>query len=164
MSMRLLSRRAFVKATGAGAAGTLVSRTAGGMGAPLGTREKTQPSRLTELSLAEASELLRTRKASPVELTEACLSRIEALNPKLNAFITVMAESALAQAREAEAALQKGRTRGPLHGIPIALKDLADTNGVRTTRPADYSRTAFPPRMPRSSAASGRPGPCYWAS
>lgn len=98
-----------------------------------GGRDKVQPTPLTRLSLAEASELLRARKVSPVELTHACLRRIDELNPKLNAFITVTAESALEQAREAEADLRKGRGKGPLHGIPIALKDLADTAGVRTT-------------------------------
>src|SRR5207244_11341154 len=61
---------------------------------------------------------------SPVELTHECLSRIERLNPKLNAFITVTADSALAEARQAEAEIQHDGWRGPLHGIPIALKDL----------------------------------------
>src|SRR5207302_9673617 len=73
------------------------------------------------------------KKISPVEITRACLVRIEALNPLLNAFITVTAESALAEARQAESEVQKGMWRGPLHGIPIGLKDLIDTAGVRTT-------------------------------
>src|SRR6202012_5955627 len=85
------------------------------------------------LTLEEASAQLRLGKVSPVELTQACLSRIERLNPQLNAFITVCAESALVEARRAEAEIQQGRWRGPLHGIPIALKDLVDTAGVRTT-------------------------------
>jgi aspartyl-tRNA(Asn)/glutamyl-tRNA(Gln) amidotransferase subunit A len=132
--MRVFSRRAFARTAAAVAASALVNRKAGGMD-PFDPRphEKAQPSRLTRLSLAEASELLRTGKVSPVALTQACLRRIEELNPKLNAFITVTADSALAQAREAEAELQKGRWKGPLHGVPIALKDLADTAGVRTT-------------------------------
>ena len=88
---------------------------------------------LTSLPLHEASELVRTRVVSPVELTEACLARIEKLNAKLNAFITVTADLALNQAREAETEIQKGNWRGPLHGIPISLKDLIDTTGVRTT-------------------------------
>ena len=87
----------------------------------------------TFLSIAEASGLLRRKEISPVELTRACLSRIEQLNPTINAFITVLAESALAQAREAEAEIFAGKWRGPLHGIPIGLKDLIDTSGVRTT-------------------------------
>lgn len=68
-----------------------------------------------------------------MEITRECLRRIERLNPVLNAFITVMAESALAEARAAESAIARGEWRGPLHGIPIALKDLIDTAGVRTT-------------------------------
>jgi aspartyl-tRNA(Asn)/glutamyl-tRNA(Gln) amidotransferase subunit A len=87
----------------------------------------------TELVLSEASQLVRTKGLSPVELTQECLSRIERLNPKLNAFITVTADSAVAEARQAEAEVQHGRWRGPLHGIPIALKDLVDMAGVRTT-------------------------------
>ena len=85
------------------------------------------------LSLSEASELLRRREASPVDLTRACLDQIEATDEKINAFITVTAERALAQAREAETELAQGADRGPLHGIPIALKDLYATKGVRTT-------------------------------
>jgi aspartyl-tRNA(Asn)/glutamyl-tRNA(Gln) amidotransferase subunit A len=84
-------------------------------------------------SILETSKLLRKRSVSPVELTADCLARIEKLNPKLNAFITVTAESALAEARQAEAEIRRGDWRGPLHGIPLALKDLIDTAGVRTT-------------------------------
>ena len=84
-------------------------------------------------SLSAASEMVRRKSASPVELTAECLKRIEKYNPTLNAFITVMAEQAMAQARELEGERQKGKLRGPLHGIPIALKDLFDTAGVRTT-------------------------------
>ena len=85
------------------------------------------------MSLAEASELLHARKASPVELADACLARIERLNPGLNAFITITADQAMAEARTAESEIMRGRWRGPLHGIPIALKDLFDTAGVKTT-------------------------------
>ena len=85
------------------------------------------------LSILQTGELLRKGSISPVELTTECLARIEKLNPKLNAFITVTAESALAEARQAEAEIRRGDWRGPLHGIPIALKDLIDTAGVRTT-------------------------------
>lgn len=76
---------------------------------------------------------MRRKEISPVEVTRECLTRIEKLNPALNAFITVMAESALAEARTAESEILNGQWRGPLHGIPIALKDLIDTAGVRTT-------------------------------
>ena len=88
---------------------------------------------MIELSIAEASELLRQKEISPVELTESCLARIEQLDPKINAFITVMHESALAEARKAEEQINAGGWRGPLHGIPIGLKDLIDTAGVKTT-------------------------------
>lgn len=84
-------------------------------------------------SILETSELLRRGSVSPVELTNDCLVRIEKLNPKLNAFITVTADSALEAARQAEAEIRRGDWRGPLHGIPLALKDLIDTAGVRTT-------------------------------
>ena len=84
-------------------------------------------------SILELAELLRKRKVSPVELTRDCLERIAAQDPQLNAFVTVTAESALAQARQAEAEIQRGDWRGPLHGIPIALKDLIDVAGVPTT-------------------------------
>jgi len=92
-----------------------------------------KPSEVALLDLAEVSELVRTKKLSPVELTQACLARIEALNPELNAFITVTAEMALGQARAAEAEIQRGEWHGPLHGIPLALKDLIDVAGVPTT-------------------------------
>ena len=91
------------------------------------------PPDLPTVSLWEASELVRRKKVSPKELTAACLARIQRLNPILNAFITVMAEQAMADAGRAEAEIMKGRWRGPLHGIPVGLKDLVDTAGVRTT-------------------------------
>jgi aspartyl-tRNA(Asn)/glutamyl-tRNA(Gln) amidotransferase subunit A len=89
--------------------------------------------RLTNLTLLEASEAVRGKQVSPVELTQACLARIEELDPKLNAFITITKESALAEARAAEAEIHRGHWLGPLHGIPIALKDLVDVAGVKTT-------------------------------
>ncbi len=90
-------------------------------------------------SVEEIGKLFRKRKLSPVELTKIMLARIERLNPKLNAYITVTAELALAQAKKAESELfaprgRKGhRDRGPLHGIPISLKDNIYTAGIRTT-------------------------------
>lgn len=85
------------------------------------------------LTIAEAAALLRKRKISPVELTKAALRRIDALDPRLNAFITVTAERALREARTAEREIARGKYRGPLHGIPITLKDNICTEGVRTT-------------------------------
>ena len=99
----------------------------------IGAQEKRPRSNVSQLGLSEASQLVRNKNVSPVELTHECLSRIERLNPKLNAFITVTAESALAEAGQAEAEIAHDGWRGPLHGIPIALKDLVDTAGVRTT-------------------------------
>jgi aspartyl-tRNA(Asn)/glutamyl-tRNA(Gln) amidotransferase subunit A len=98
----------------------------------------------TGLTLSEASQLVRSRKMSSVELTHECLSRIERLNPKLNAFITVTADSAVAEARQAEAEVQQDRWRGPLHGIPIALKDLVDTAGVHTTAASGVFKDRVP--------------------
>ena len=84
-------------------------------------------------TIIELAPRLRRKEVSPVELTRACRDRIEKLNPILNAFITVTADSALAEARIAEDEIWRGEWRGPLHGIPIALKDLIDTAGTRTT-------------------------------
>jgi aspartyl-tRNA(Asn)/glutamyl-tRNA(Gln) amidotransferase subunit A len=103
---------------------------------------------MTEFTIAEASDLLRWKQISPVELTTACLDRIEQLNPAINAFITVMHETALAQAREAEAEINEGNWRGPLHGIPIGLKDLIDTAGVKTT----CGSALFADRIPTEDA------------
>jgi aspartyl-tRNA(Asn)/glutamyl-tRNA(Gln) amidotransferase subunit A len=88
---------------------------------------------LAFLSIEEAARLLGRRKISPVELTKAALARIERWNPELNAFITVVGKPALREAREAEREIARGRRRGALHGIPIALKDNFWTRGIRTT-------------------------------
>ncbi|HXE92030.1 MAG TPA: amidase [Terriglobales bacterium] len=103
---------------------------------------------LSALTLSQASQLVQGKKISPVELTEACLHRIDRLDPTLNAFITVTADSALAEARAAEAEIQRGRWKGPLHGIPLALKDLVDTAGVRTTAGSGV----FKDRVPSADA------------
>jgi aspartyl-tRNA(Asn)/glutamyl-tRNA(Gln) amidotransferase subunit A len=85
------------------------------------------------MDLTTASQAVQKKEVSPVELTEACLARIEKLNPVLNAFITVTAEAAMEEARAAAAEIGRGEWKGPLHGIPLAVKDLAETAGVRTT-------------------------------
>ncbi len=85
------------------------------------------------MTMQEAGRLLRAGKCSSLELTQESLVRIRRLNPKLNAFITVTADSALARARSMDRELAEGRDRGPLHGIPVALKDVFATRGVLTT-------------------------------
>ena len=95
-------------------------------------------------TISDLAPRLRDRDLSPVEVTRGCLERIEKLNPSLNAFITVMADSALAEARTAEAEILRGEWRGPLHGIPIALKDLIDTAGVRTTSASALHKDRIP--------------------
>jgi aspartyl-tRNA(Asn)/glutamyl-tRNA(Gln) amidotransferase subunit A len=85
------------------------------------------------VTIREAAAALRTRALSSVELTSSALQRIERLDPKLNSFLTVTGDAALSQARQADDALATGRDLGPLHGIPIALKDLFLTRGERTT-------------------------------
>lgn len=85
------------------------------------------------LGIARAADLIRRRELSPVDLTDAFLARIEAFDPQLHAYLTVTAEHARRLARSAETEIMQGRYRGPLHGIPFALKDNFDTAGIRTT-------------------------------
>ena len=85
------------------------------------------------LTILQAGELMKDGQLSPVELTRAFLDRIERLDGTLQAYITVLHDSAMAEARQAESEILRGEYKGPLHGIPIALKDLYDTKGVRTT-------------------------------
>jgi aspartyl-tRNA(Asn)/glutamyl-tRNA(Gln) amidotransferase subunit A len=101
------------------------------------------------LSIEDAAKLVASKQLSPVELTDAMLARIDALNPKLNAYMTVTAESARSEAKGAEADTADGKYRGALHGIPIAHKDLFDTKGVRTTA----GMKIFAERVPDANAA-----------
>ena len=100
--------------------------------------------------IKETAEHIRSRTRSPVDVVSECLERIGELNPKLNAFITVVAEQALTAAGEAERAVGAGQYRGRLHGIPIAIKDFYDTAGIRTT--AAFKR--FANRVPAQDAAA----------
>src|SRR5262249_9878136 len=102
------------------------------------------PSDLAAVTLKQATDLLRRREASPVELTQACLSRIDKNNKSINAFITINREQALATAREMETEQKSGKWRGPLHGIPIALKDNIDTAGIRTTAASGVFKDRVP--------------------
>jgi aspartyl-tRNA(Asn)/glutamyl-tRNA(Gln) amidotransferase subunit A len=117
--MHVISRREF-------------SLTAAGALAQLASRAQT-PSNLATLTLAEASAKIKSGAVTPTQLTEACLTRIAIYNPKLNAFITVLKPQAMEQAKLLDAEQKAGKLRGPLHGIPIALKDNIDTAGIRTT-------------------------------
>ncbi len=86
-----------------------------------------------DLSAVEARRLIGTRKLSPVELLESCLARIEAVNPAVNAMVAMDTERARAAAKAAEAAVMKGEKLGALHGLPVGIKDLDETEGLRTT-------------------------------
>ncbi len=99
----------------------------------MSSSQKYSAHELPLLDLTEASRAVQKKEVSPVDLTQACLDRIEKLNPQLNAFITVTADSALQEAKRAEAEIMRGEWKGPLHGIPLAVKDLVETSGVKTT-------------------------------
>lgn len=106
---------------------------------------------LATLTVKRASELLRAKSVSAVDLTKACLNRIDRFK-FINAFITVTRQQAMAEARSIEAEQHKGRWRGPLHGIPIALKDNIDTAGIRTTAASEL----FKDRIPAEDAEVAR--------
>src|SRR5687767_8365920 len=130
-SHALVSRREFVVAGLAAAASSALPMAA--------------PSQdLTTLTLKQASDLLRRKEVSPLELTQACLARIDRHDRAINAFITVTREQALATAREMESELRRGRPRGPLHGVPIALKDNIDTAGIKTTAASGVFKDRVP--------------------
>ncbi len=105
-----------------------------------------KPSEICFLSISELGRMFRSKILSPVEATQAILERIHRLDGRLNAFITVLDEPALAQARQAEAELFAGIDKGPLSGVPVSLKDLIDTAGVRTTAASRIWRNRVPQR------------------
>ena len=88
---------------------------------------------LSKLTISELAPKIKAREVSPIEVTEAALAQTERLQPVVNGFITVLHEQAMTQAREEEAAISRGDYRGPLHGIPIGIKDNIATAGIRTT-------------------------------
>src|SRR5262252_3483215 len=156
--MTQVSRREFTVAVlGAAAAATGVaqaaplSRTPRSMQAP-GRASTGAHDALAALTLADAAARLRAGTVTSVDLVNACLSRIDIYNPKVNAFITVTREAALAQAKTLDEERRAGRVRSPLHGIPIALKDNIDTNGVRTTA----ASAVFDDRVPSEDAEVAR--------
>ena len=103
---------------------------------------------LAALSLADAAARLSAGQVTSVDLTRACLARIAVYQPKLNAFITVLGDRALGDARALDEERRAGKVRGPLHGIPIALKDNVDTAGVRTTA----ASAVYDDRVPKEDA------------
>ena len=103
------------------------------MRGPLGEKRRMAAPELLWSSLSDIAARIQRKKVSPVEVTRAALERLEDLNPRLNAFITVLGEQALQAAQRAEQDIISGRRRGPLHGVPLALKDIFAMQGVRTT-------------------------------
>jgi aspartyl-tRNA(Asn)/glutamyl-tRNA(Gln) amidotransferase subunit A len=104
---------------------------------------------LTSLTIHEAARLLKQKEISPIELTQAHLERIQLLDQRLNSYLTLTPELALQQARQAEMEIQHGNYKGALHGIPLALKDLYETKGIRTTA----GSTFFADYIPDADAA-----------
>jgi aspartyl-tRNA(Asn)/glutamyl-tRNA(Gln) amidotransferase subunit A len=100
-------------------------------------------------AIGELHEQIRTGKISPVDVVDACLTRINRLNPTLNAFITVFDDDARELAKQAEAEIKAARWKGPLHGIPVGIKDFYDTAGSRTTAAFEHFRN----RIPKKDAA-----------
>src|SRR2546426_5165254 len=116
--------------------------------------------RLAWLPATELAALIRKKQMSPVEVIDAVLDRIEKINPRLNAFVTLTDEQARREAKAAERALGKRAARlGPLHGVPFSVKDLVITKGVRTTFGTPFYRDNVPtedaPMVERMKAAGG---------
>src|SRR3989454_5099400 len=127
---------------------------------PSASREVIMTNDLCWLSGTELAALIRRKKVSPVEVVDAILTRIEKINPKINAYVTLDAEAARRDAKAAERALgRKGARLGPLHGVPFSVKDLVITKGVRTTFGTPLYRDNVPtedaPMVERLKAAGG---------
>jgi aspartyl-tRNA(Asn)/glutamyl-tRNA(Gln) amidotransferase subunit A len=138
-----LTRRQFTAMTAATAAMQAMSNRGFATPAPVATVDD-----LASLTLAEAAAKVRTGAVTSVQLTEACLARIGVYSPKLDAFITVAKDQALAQARQLDAEQKAGKLRGPLHGVPLAIKDNIDTADLRTTG----GSALFEDRVPKEDA------------
>ena len=110
---------------------------------------ETTAEELTTKSVTELSAMMRAKSVTSTQLVNALLARMDTINPKVNAVVTVMAKQALAQAAELDAEQKAGKFRGPLHGIPLALKDNIDTAGTRTTAASPM----FKDRIPTEDAA-----------
>ena len=143
--MNKLTRRSFT-----GMAGTALLAETFAAAWPAISRAASAPdTALTELSLTEVSARIHARTVTSTQLVQALLDRINVMNPKVNCYITVMGKQALAQAAELDAEAKSGKFRGPLHGIPIGLKDNIDTAGTRTTAASPM----FKDRVPTEDAA-----------
>src|SRR5215471_8169347 len=140
--MATFNRREFV-AIGLGAAAL---KTTAPSSRPLA--RASAPGDLSSLTLSEASKRIRSKQVTSVELTQALLDRIKVYNPKVNAYITVTHDQALAKAAEMDAETKSGKWRGQLHGIPLALKDNIDTAAIRTTAASEV----FDDRVPAEDA------------
>lgn len=139
MSEQPVSRRSFLKGAAASVAGAAAATTLHGPSV------NAQPaSDLTALGVAEAAALIRTRRVSPVELLDACLARIDRVEPLVGAFITIAADHARDRARAAELEIMRGNYRGPLHGIPYGVKDTHYTAGILTTARTGYLANFVP--------------------
>jgi aspartyl-tRNA(Asn)/glutamyl-tRNA(Gln) amidotransferase subunit A len=150
-----MSRREFtVTVVGAAAVGARRARASSEQTGPSTTSSPVSSSAdtLAALTLSDVSARVKAGAVTSTELVTACLGRIDVYNPKVNAFITVTREQALAQAKALDAERRAGRLRGPLHGIPIALKDNIDTAGVRTTA----ASAVFDDRVPSEDAEVAR--------
>jgi len=130
--MSYLTRRQFSKSLTAAAAAMSIKSIAF-PSASAGAADVSEADRLAGLSLTEAVKQIRSGSVTSTQLTKACLERIRIYNPKVDAYITVLGDQALAQAAQMDTEQKAGKFRGPLHGIPIALKDNIDTAGIRTT-------------------------------
>jgi aspartyl-tRNA(Asn)/glutamyl-tRNA(Gln) amidotransferase subunit A len=143
--MGRITRREFASlCTGTLAMGSLFVAFPGAAGAASEQTGDPAGEALTALTLSEASARIRKHSVTSTQLTKALLARIGVYNPKLDAYITVMAEEALKQAAQLDEEAKAGKFRSPLHGIPIALKDNIDTAGTRTTAASPMFRTRVP--------------------
>src|SRR5579863_1642644 len=140
--MATLSRREFAKLCGSAAVTSGVMATWPAFAGA--TAEDSSGEQLTSLTLTEASAKIRAGSVTSTQLTKAVLDRIGVLDPKVNSYITVMTDAALEQAVQLDSEAKSGKFRGPLHGIPIALKDNIDTAGVRTTAASQVFATRVP--------------------
>ena len=107
-------------------------------------------------TIAELGQALRTGTTTAEAITRRCLQQIAQQNATINAFITVLADQAIAQAQDADRELAAGRDRGPLHGVPLSLKDLIDVAGAPTTSIRSFHAIGTPSSGPRGAPARSR--------